>query len=356
MRMMGEGGLRQATETAILSANYIAARLADHYDIHYSGNVAGIKGGGVAHECILDLRPLKESTGGAERHQRRGRRQAPDRLRLPCADAELPGAGNADGRADRERVARRARPLLRRDDRDPRRDRQGRVGRLAARRQPAQGGAAHRRGAAEGRLAACLLARASRVSDGEPAPAPSTGRRWAGSTTSGATAISRARARRWRATKTDLERLMRARGHRHSPHAAMPDTAETQTEFSHVSPADTPWRSGGLRDFFLYKDLGIEAATHGRVIAQLVKANQAPEKGTGWHRHEAQFHIVLMLKGWARFMYGDRGDAGRRRRLRPSAAGGRPLPVRLLARHGVPRGRRAGELHDRRHAGARSGS
>jgi glycine dehydrogenase len=66
MRMMGGAGLRQATETAILSANYIAARLADHYEVHYSGNVAGIKGGGVAHECILDLRPLKESTGGAE--------------------------------------------------------------------------------------------------------------------------------------------------------------------------------------------------------------------------------------------------------------------------------------------------
>ena len=31
----------------------------------------------------------------------------------------------------------------------------------------------------------------------------------------------------------------------------------------------------------------------------------APEKGTGWHRHEAEFHIVLMPKGWARFMYGD---------------------------------------------------
>jgi len=75
-----------------------------------------------------------------------------------------------------------------------------------------------------------------------------------------------------------------------------------KTVFSHVKPADTSWRSGGLRDFFLYKDLGIEAATGGQVIAQLVKANQAPEKGTGWHRHEAQFHIVLMLKGWARFM------------------------------------------------------
>jgi glycine dehydrogenase len=65
MRMMGAEGLQLATETAILSANYIAARLADHYDIHYSGNIAGVKGGGVAHECILDLRPLKDATGGA---------------------------------------------------------------------------------------------------------------------------------------------------------------------------------------------------------------------------------------------------------------------------------------------------
>jgi glycine dehydrogenase len=65
MRMMGSDGLQAATETAILSANYIAARLADHYDIHFSGNIAGIKGGGVAHECILDLRPLKDATGGA---------------------------------------------------------------------------------------------------------------------------------------------------------------------------------------------------------------------------------------------------------------------------------------------------
>ncbi|MCW5663553.1 MAG: aminomethyl-transferring glycine dehydrogenase [Piscinibacter sp.] len=63
IRMMGEPGLRLATETAILNANYVAARLADHYDIHFSGEIAGIKGGGVAHECILDLRPLKDSSG-----------------------------------------------------------------------------------------------------------------------------------------------------------------------------------------------------------------------------------------------------------------------------------------------------
>ncbi len=78
---------------------------------------------------------------------------------------------------------------------------------------------------------------------------------------------------------------------------------DTATKFSHVKPADTAFESGGLRDFFLYRDLGIAAATNGKVIAHLVRANQAPEEGTGWHRHEADFHIVIMTKGWARFMY-----------------------------------------------------
>ena len=77
-------------------------------------------------------------------------------------------------------------------------------------------------------------------------------------------------------------------------------------QFSHVKPADTPWIGGGLRDFFLYRDLGIAGATGGRVLAQLVKANEAPEKGTGWHRHGASFHIVYMIKGWARFLYDDK--------------------------------------------------
>lgn len=78
----------------------------------------------------------------------------------------------------------------------------------------------------------------------------------------------------------------------------------TATQFSHIRPGDTPWRGEGLRDFFLYRDLGVAEATHGKLLVQLVKANNAPEKGTGWHRHEAEFHVVIMLKGWARFMYG----------------------------------------------------
>ncbi|HET7098492.1 MAG TPA: aminomethyl-transferring glycine dehydrogenase [Casimicrobiaceae bacterium] len=55
--MMGAEGLACATESAILAANYIAKRLAPHYPVLYSG-----PGGLVAHECILDLRPLKETS------------------------------------------------------------------------------------------------------------------------------------------------------------------------------------------------------------------------------------------------------------------------------------------------------
>ena len=60
-RMMGPDGLQQATEAAILSANYISARLKDHYPTLYTS-----ANGHVAHECILDLRPLKETSGGAQ--------------------------------------------------------------------------------------------------------------------------------------------------------------------------------------------------------------------------------------------------------------------------------------------------
>ncbi|AZG17220.1 cupin domain-containing protein [Cupriavidus pauculus] len=81
---------------------------------------------------------------------------------------------------------------------------------------------------------------------------------------------------------------------------------EQESTFSHVKAEDTKYLEGGLRDFFVYRDLGIACATGGKVIAQLVRANREPEKGTGWHVHKADFHIVYMLKGWARFMYEDR--------------------------------------------------
>ena len=58
VRMMGADGLRHATAAAVLSANYIAARLGEHFPVLYAG-----EDGRVAHECILDLRPLREETG-----------------------------------------------------------------------------------------------------------------------------------------------------------------------------------------------------------------------------------------------------------------------------------------------------
>ena len=59
--MMGGAGLKQATEVAILNANYVAARLKDHYPVLYTG-----AHGRVAHECILDIRAIKAATGVAE--------------------------------------------------------------------------------------------------------------------------------------------------------------------------------------------------------------------------------------------------------------------------------------------------
>ncbi len=62
-RMMGAEGLTRATETAILSANYISRRLQDHYPTLYASASHDGRPGHVAHECILDLRPLKDSSG-----------------------------------------------------------------------------------------------------------------------------------------------------------------------------------------------------------------------------------------------------------------------------------------------------
>ena len=63
IRMMGAEGLKAATETAILSANYISARLKDHYPTLYASEGKDGKSGHVAHECILDLRQLKDTSG-----------------------------------------------------------------------------------------------------------------------------------------------------------------------------------------------------------------------------------------------------------------------------------------------------
>ncbi len=61
IKMMGAEGMKKATQFAILNANYVAARLKNHYPILYTG-----RNGFIAHECLLDLRPLKEASGITE--------------------------------------------------------------------------------------------------------------------------------------------------------------------------------------------------------------------------------------------------------------------------------------------------
>ncbi|GAA2829233.1 aminomethyl-transferring glycine dehydrogenase [Crossiella cryophila] len=58
VRMMGPDGLRRATLTAVAAANYVARKLDEHFPVLYTG-----EGGFVAHECILDLRPITKATG-----------------------------------------------------------------------------------------------------------------------------------------------------------------------------------------------------------------------------------------------------------------------------------------------------
>jgi uncharacterized RmlC-like cupin family protein len=77
-------------------------------------------------------------------------------------------------------------------------------------------------------------------------------------------------------------------------------------KFHHMKGRDLVWTSAGLRDFFCYADPGIRTATGNRLDVHLVRANEAPEYGTGWHRHKLGFHAIYMVSGWARFMYEDK--------------------------------------------------
>ena len=91
---MGPDGLTEATQFAILNANYIAKRLENHFPTLYRGH-----GGLVAHECILDLRAVQECHG-------RGRGETVDGLRLSRADALVAG-GRARSWSSRRRANRR---------------------------------------------------------------------------------------------------------------------------------------------------------------------------------------------------------------------------------------------------------
>lgn len=76
----------------------------------------------------------------------------------------------------------------------------------------------------------------------------------------------------------------------------------------HVSlPGEAAWERG-LRGHFAYRDLGVAAATRGKVLAQVIKAAEPCGEPGDTHRHALDFHMVYMLKGWARMRFEGVGE------------------------------------------------
>jgi quercetin dioxygenase-like cupin family protein len=65
---------------------------------------------------------------------------------------------------------------------------------------------------------------------------------------------------------------------------------------------------GGLRGFFEYRDLGIGTATGGKVNAHVIRARDQHKVQPEWHRHDLEFQMVYVLKGWVRFEYEGTGE------------------------------------------------
>ena len=152
--MMGAEGLRQATQVAILNANYLARRLAPHYPVLYTG-----AHGLVAHECIIDLRPITHDTGVtvddvAKRLIDYGF-HAPT-MSFPVAGTLMIEPTESEDRAELDRFIDAMVAIRAEIDAVGRR-------RLARRRQPARARAAHRARRDARRLEACVLTRARRV-------------------------------------------------------------------------------------------------------------------------------------------------------------------------------------------------
>ena len=88
--------------------------------------------------------------------------------------------------------------------------------------------------------------------------------------------------------------------------AARPDPAATPARFA-VSHARDAVFDRGLRAFFEYRDLGIHAATDGRVVAHVIRAVPGGDFSSQPHLHRTTFQLVYILKGWIEFEYAGQG-------------------------------------------------
>ncbi|MBI3709253.1 MAG: cupin domain-containing protein [Proteobacteria bacterium] len=84
--------------------------------------------------------------------------------------------------------------------------------------------------------------------------------------------------------------------------------AEALTKLAMATPETAVFHRDGPRENFEYRDLGLAAATAGRVGAKHIRAVKPFEAETGWHWHDMTAHFVYVLKGWLRFHFDGTAD------------------------------------------------
>ena len=82
--------------------------------------------------------------------------------------------------------------------------------------------------------------------------------------------------------------------------------ADMKFSASHLK--DAVFKDGGLRSFFVYRDLGINEATKGHVMAHVLRAKTPHDGSGGWHRHSLDFQMYYVIKGWIKFRYEGAGE------------------------------------------------
>jgi quercetin dioxygenase-like cupin family protein len=83
---------------------------------------------------------------------------------------------------------------------------------------------------------------------------------------------------------------------------------EPKMKFSAAHAKDAVFTDGGLRSCFEYRDLGIHEATGGKAMAHVIRAKPGQHGGFGWHKHNLDFQIYYVLKGWVKFAYEGVGE------------------------------------------------
>jgi len=84
--------------------------------------------------------------------------------------------------------------------------------------------------------------------------------------------------------------------------------SQAKMSFSASHAKDAVFEERGLRSCFEYRDLGISAATGGKVLAHVIRAKAAAHGGFGWHKHNLDFQMYYVLKGWVKFRYEGVGE------------------------------------------------